>query len=63
MCTEETCAMLDRAIDLIDFDLDEALNLFNSCIKEKAECMNKSRKPDKWFDWECKVARKMFDGF
>ena len=64
MCTEETCAMLDRAIDLIDFDLDEALNLFNSCIKEKAECMkkqitiNKGRKQDEWFDWECKVARK-----
>ena len=69
MRTGETPAMLGRAIDLIDFDLDEALNLFDSCIKEKAECMkkqiriNKSRKPDKWFDWECKVARKMFDGF
>ena len=56
--------LTERAIDFIDFDLDEALNLFNSCIKEKAECMkkqiriNKSRKPDEWFDWECKVARK-----
>ena len=64
MCTDETCAMLDRVIDLIDFDLDEALYLFDSCIKEKAECMkkqiriNKSRKLDEWFDWECKVARK-----
>ena len=64
MCTDETCAMLDQAIDLIDFDLDGTLNLFNSCIKEMAECMrkqiriNKSGKLDEWFDWECKVARK-----
>ena len=61
--------LTERAIDFIDFDLDEALNLFNSCIKEKAECMkkqiriNKSRKPDEWFDLDVKLREKIFDGF
>ena len=61
--------MLDRAIDLIDLDLDEALNLFNSCIKEKAERMkkqiriNKSRKLDEWFDWECNCQEKCLTAF
>ena len=69
MCTDETCAMLGRAIDLTDFDIDEALNLFNSCINEKAECMkkqiriNKSSKLDEWFDWECNCQEKCLTAF
>ena len=41
MCTDETCAILDEAISLIDLDIDRALEIFNNCIKEKAECMKK----------------------
>ncbi len=64
MCTDETCAILDEAISLIDLDIDKALDIFNNCIKEKAECMKKQitikngRKLDEWFDWECKVGRR-----
>ena len=65
MCTDETCANLDEAISLIDPDIDKALDIFNNCIKEKAECMKKQitikkngRKLDEWFDWECKVGRR-----
>ena len=41
MCTDETCAVLDEAISLIDLDIDKALEIFNNCTKEKAECMKK----------------------
>ena len=41
MCTDETCAILDEAISLIDLDIDKALDIFNNCIKEKAECLKK----------------------
>ena len=41
MCTDETCTMLDRAINLIDLNIYNALSLFNSCIKQRAECMKK----------------------
>ena len=57
MCTDGTCAILDEAINLIDLDIDKALEIFNNCIKEKAECMKKQirikrngRKLDEWFD-------------
>ena len=33
--------MLDEAISLIDLEIDKALDIFNNCIKEKAECMKK----------------------
>ena len=69
MCTDETCAVLDEAISLIDLDIDKALEIFNNCTKEKAECMKKQirikkkmkkigRELDEWFDWECKVGRR-----
>ena len=41
MCTDETCAIPDEAISLIDLDIKKALDIFNNCIKEKAECMKK----------------------
>ena len=66
VCTDETCAILDEAISisLIDLDIDNTLEIFNNCIKEKAECRKKQimiylffngRKLD---DWECKVRRR-----
>ena len=41
MCTAETCAILDETISLTDLDIDKAFDIFNNCIKEKAECMKK----------------------
>ena len=41
MCTDETCAIPDETISLIDLDIKKALDIFNNCIKEKAECMKK----------------------
>jgi len=32
MCTDETCAILDEATSLIDYDTDKALDIFNNCI-------------------------------
>ena len=64
MCTDETCTMLDRAIHFIDIDINEALSIFNNCIKQKAECRkrqikkNKSKTLDEWFDHECKLGRR-----
>ena len=64
MYTDETCAILDETFSLTDLDIDKALDIFNNCIKEKAECMKKQirikngRKLDEWFDWECKVERR-----
>ena len=40
MCTDETCAILE-VTSMIDFDIDKALDIFNNCTKEKAECMKK----------------------
>lgn len=36
MCTDETCTTLDRAITLIDIDIEEVLCFFNYCIKQTA---------------------------
>ena len=64
MCTDEMCAILDEAISLIDLDIDKTFDIFNNCIKAKAECMKKQvtikngRKLDEWFDWECEVGRR-----
>ena len=63
-CTDETPAMLDHAISLIGVDIDEALRVFNNCIRQNAEYIkiqiwiNKSKKLDQWFDHECKVGRR-----
>ena len=66
MCTDETCAILDEAISLIDLDIDKTLEIFNNCSKEKAECMKKQirikkngRKLDEWFDWERRNVRRL----
>ena len=57
MCTEKTCAILDEAISLIDLEIDKALDIFNNCIKEKAECMKKQIRIF-FFKWE--EAKRMF---
>ena len=35
MCRGQTCAKLDRAIDMIDRDIDEALNLLIVALKKR----------------------------
>ena len=35
MCADETYAILDQGIGLIDLDTDELLNASNSCMKEQ----------------------------
>ena len=51
------------AMDTINTDLDNALLLFNECLKDVAECMkkrvcvNKQQKRD-WYDNECRMFRK-----
>ena len=65
MCTNETFAMLDHAVSLIDQDINEALYVFDECIRQKADCMKKripvykSKNSEDWFDKECHDSRKM----
>ena len=46
--TDETCAILDEAISLINLDVDKALDIVNNYIKEKADCMKKQITIKKW---------------
>ena len=45
-------------------DVDEAINLVNECLKQRAECMkkpvyvNKCKRKKDWYDQECNCARK-----
>ena len=49
---------------MIDVDIYNALQVFNSSIKEMAECMkqrivvSKHRKSYDWFDSECSINRR-----
>ena len=49
---------------LIDTDIDNALDAFNACIREAADCMkievncNKKRSPQEWYDAECHIAKR-----
>jgi hypothetical protein len=61
--TESIRKKIDNAIDLIDVDVNTALDTFNECMKECAECMkkcfpiNNNKRCDGWFDHECFVSR------
>ena len=54
---------IDLAMNLIDVDINGALEVFINCLKEKAEVMtkkiyvNQPRKSHAWFDAECKENR------
>ena len=61
--TLETKEMLDEAIQMIDLDINAALNKFNECIFKAGKCMKKTiymgkGKYQTWFDKECRVAKK-----
>ena len=62
--SDEARTRLKHAINMIDVDINNALQVFNSSIKEMAECMkkrmvvNKHRKSHDWFDSECSINRR-----
>jgi len=64
LCSETIKDTLNEAIDVMDFNIDLALDMFNDCLKKAANCMKKScrlnfkRNLQNWFDYECKVAKK-----
>ena len=55
---------IEKAMTLIDVDINEALNIFNFCLKKAAECMKKQinigkrGKVDDWYDMECRISRR-----
>ena len=59
LCNDATHVRLIHAMDLVDVDINKALDVFNECIKQCATCMKKdiiidSTKPQSgWFDQEC----------
>ena len=62
--SDEARTRLEHAINMIDVDINNALQVFNSSIKEMAECMkkrtvvNKHGKSHDWFDSECSINRR-----
>ena len=65
MNSDDMKEKMKLATDMIDVDINQALSLFNECVKEAAECMkkkvfvNRERKKQDWFDHECKTQRKL----
>ena len=54
---------LRRAEDLLDSNVDSALELFTQCLHEASECMRikcqaRKKKKSEWFDEECSKAKK-----
>lgn len=53
-----------NAVRLIDVDINEALHVFNDCMKQAAECIKKRVyiggrvNEDDWYDKECRVSKK-----
>eukprot|EP00745_Piridium_sociabile_P025429 TRINITY_DN40248_c0_g2_i2.p1 TRINITY_DN40248_c0_g2~~TRINITY_DN40248_c0_g2_i2.p1 ORF type:complete len:123 (-),score=13.89 TRINITY_DN40248_c0_g2_i2:38-361(-) len=53
------------AVSLIQIDINDALNAFNNCIREAAECMKKhigckeQYENRDWFDAECNFQKKL----
>ena len=64
LLSEEAQAKLDTAMNIVDNDVNAALDIFNDCIKDCAECMTKEvhidrkRKSEDWFDRECIMCRR-----
>ena len=60
---DSTVRQMEFAINMIDVDINSALDKFNNCLKEAAVCMKKrvtngiKRKQD-WFDYECVLFRR-----
>lgn len=57
-------SLLNDAMDMIDSDINQSLNMFNSFIQELGSCMKKKvningrHRNLNWFDLECKQAKK-----
>jgi hypothetical protein len=64
MNSEDVQKNVREAIGMIDVDIDVALEMFNDCVKNIADCMkrkvfvNSVNKKKDWFDVDCCVARK-----
>ena len=62
LSNERFVSGLIDACDTIDIDEDIALDKFNNCIKDAAQCMRKTliiddNRTQKWFDEECRIKR------
>ena len=60
---EESVKEVSTAIDMINIDVDQALEKFTNCILHASECMKKAGRHkemprNKWFDNECLLAKK-----
>ena len=64
ICSRSFQDKVADATNLIDIDIDQALSLFNECIKDAAERMKKfvsiknGLKPKDWYDSECHNSKK-----
>lgn len=65
MNSVETHERLLYVTQLIDVDVNKALDMFNDILRKAAECMKKrifvtnhSRRNTEWFDQECRLERK-----
>ena len=64
LCKEETHMKIDSAIEMIDTDINRALDIVNECIKDCASCMTKhvplepKTRCGDWFDQECNKSKK-----
>lgn len=64
LCSEQMRTKFDITMQLIDVDVNDALDMFNNCIKESAECMkkcictNKGKVCNDWFDQECLMCKR-----
>ena len=62
--TNDRCqTLLTDALNLVDIDLNEALEKFNEGIKEGAQCMKSvitlnGKRVQKWYDYECTVKKR-----
>ena len=63
LCSDELKQKLQDAVNLMDVNVDEALNIFNGCIRQAADSMrkeigsNKHRRND-WYDYECIISKR-----
>ena len=63
LCRNENINKLNLATATIDVNVDEAIVLFNDCVKSAAECMIQTcnevynTKDKKWYDRECEEAK------
>ena len=64
MSNVESQSLINAAMNMVDADIDNALEIFNGCIKKNADfmkkiiCVSKRKYDAEWFDKECVEFRK-----